>query len=108
MADHFSYGGQEPVNDYLHDLGISAKSLDTAEYFRRDVAAAYLKSRYGFGAARTLAKLATVGGGPPMFHAGRMVLYRKADLDEWAASKIGPSQKSTSESQAPARRRAVI
>lgn len=34
------------------------------KFLRRKAAAAYLKENYGFGATATLAKLASVGGGP--------------------------------------------
>jgi hypothetical protein len=60
----------------------------TREYLRRPEAALYLKERYGAGSPRTLAKLATIGGGPIYTKLGQIVLYRPADLDEWARSRM--------------------
>src|SRR3954468_14488172 len=53
---------------------------------RRAEASAYLKQTWGLSyGARTLAKLATIGGGPPMEYAGRIPLYPVEDgLDAWA------------------------
>jgi hypothetical protein len=68
--------------------------------FRRDAASKYLKEAWGLDyAPRTLAKMACVGGGPPMEYAGRFPLYPQDGLDEWAAAKIGPRVNSTSERQ---------
>ena len=69
-------------------------------FVRRKQAGEYLQSKYGFGAPNTLAKLAVVGGGPEYRMAGRFPLYRIADLDYWALSKIGAPVRSTSEARA--------
>lgn len=69
-------------------------------YLRRKEAAEYLKSRYGFGAARTLAKGAVTGDTPEFHKAGRIVLYTHEALDAWAQAKIGVPQKSTSDAEA--------
>ena len=53
-------------------------------YLRRKQAGAYLLENYGFGSAKTLAKLATLGGGPEIFYAGRLPLYVQEKLDDWA------------------------
>ena len=45
----------------------------------------------------TLAKGAVTGDTPYFRKAGKMVLYTKASLDEWALRKIGPLQRSTSD-----------
>ena len=66
-------------------------------YLRRKQAAAYLLENYGFGSAKTLAKLATLGGGPEIFYAGRLPLYVQEKLDDWALAKISPPVRSTSE-----------
>jgi hypothetical protein len=67
---------------------------------RRAAASAYLKEKWGLDySARTLAKLACIGGGPPMEYAGRFPLYTDRDLDGWAQAKIGPRVNSTSERQ---------
>jgi hypothetical protein len=66
--------------------------------YRRAAASEYLKEVWGLGyAPRTLAKLACVGGGPPMEYAGRFPTYPQDGLDEWGAAKIGPRVNSTSE-----------
>ncbi len=74
--------------------------MDAIQFLRRDAAAAYLKEKYGFGAARTLAKGAVTGDTPEFHKAGRIVLYRRDALDAWALSKIGAPQKSTSDAAA--------
>jgi hypothetical protein len=67
------------------------------QLLRRRQAADYLQSKYGFGAMATLAKGAVTGDTPGYRKAGKMVLYTKGSLDEWALKKIGPPQRSTSE-----------
>jgi len=65
---------------------------------RRKEASAYLFERYGIERKTgTLAKLAVLGGGPVFRKAGRVPLYERSDLDAWAASQIGPRQRSTSD-----------
>ncbi len=65
---------------------------------RRVDAAEYLAEVHGFPIAiATLAKLASVGGGPRMEYAGRFPLYPKSELDAWAESKISKPVSSTSE-----------
>jgi hypothetical protein len=75
---------------------------DTAaerQFLRRADAAIYITERYGFPCSRQwLAKLAVIGGGPLFRKAGRFPIYKPADLDAWAISRIGPQQSSTSES----------
>jgi hypothetical protein len=67
-------------------------------YFRRAEAAVYITGKYGFPCSRQwLAKLAVVGGGPRFRKAGRYPIYSPADLDDWALSRIGPVQSSTSD-----------
>jgi hypothetical protein len=72
----------------------------TGQYLRRKAAAEYPKSKYGFGAFRTLAKLATIGGGPEYRMAGRLPVYTPKALDQWALCKIGAPVRSTSEVKA--------
>ena len=67
------------------------------KYLRRHAAADYLKSKYGFGARATLAKLATVGGGPKFRKLGRIPLYTEEWLDDWAEASLGQPMSSTSE-----------
>jgi hypothetical protein len=65
---------------------------------RRAAASAYLKQTWGLEySPRTLAKLACVGGGPPMEYAGRFPLYTEPLLDAWAREKISPPVASTSQ-----------
>ena len=64
----------------------------TPKYLRREAAAEYLKSRFGFCTAKSLAKLASTGGGPPMVKAGNIALYPIDGLAPWAEGKITPTQ----------------
>lgn len=78
-----------------------------ADYLRRVEAGEYLKAKYGFGSFRTLAKLASVGGGPEFHKAGAVVLYTVEALDAWAVAKLGPALASTSDVNHPANRAAA-
>lgn len=71
--------------------------MHPAHFLRRKAAGEYLKSKYGFGSEKTLAKLACIGGGPEFRKAGTAALYEPAKLDEWAAAKISAPVRSTSE-----------
>jgi hypothetical protein len=71
--------------------------MSNPAFLRRDAAAEYLKSRYGFGSARTLAKGVVTGDTPEYFKASRMVLYTQEALDRWALAKIGPPRRSSSD-----------
>lgn len=63
--------------------------MNPPTFLRRQPAGEYLRETYGFGSHRTLAKLASVGGGPPFRKAGpRIVLYERTELDEWALSRV--------------------
>ena len=65
---------------------------------RRAEASEYLKSRWGIERKpTTLAKLATLGGGPRFEKAGRIPLYRTEFLDEWARSMLSRPLSSTSD-----------
>lgn len=55
-----------------------SESKPVGPYLRAPEAALYS----GLSVA-TLAKLRSVGGGPRFFRRGRMVLYTRAQLDEW-------------------------
>ena len=67
-------------------------------YCRRDAAAHYVRATWGLPCSKAwLAKLAVIGGGPIFFKAGRVPLYRHADLDIWAQSRIGKECRSTSD-----------
>jgi hypothetical protein len=61
-------------------------------------AAQYLLLQHGLTiAASTLAKLASVGGGPPFHKAGPSPLYPKNALDAWATQRLGRLRSSTSD-----------
>jgi hypothetical protein len=65
---------------------------------RRAEASAYLQEKWGIGrTVATLAKLASVGGGPRFESAGRIPLYLESELDQWAASILSPLKRSTSD-----------
>ena len=67
------------------------------QYLRRKQAGAYLKDKFGFGSEKTLAKLASIGGGPEIFYAGRLPLYVPEKLDAWAQGRISAPVHSTSQ-----------
>jgi hypothetical protein len=71
--------------------------MHPAQYLRRKQAAEYLKGKFGCGAERTLAKLASVGGGPVFRKIGRVVVYDPADLDAWVLARLSAPLRSTSE-----------
>jgi hypothetical protein len=77
----------------------NATYLRHDQLFRRVAAARYVQESYGFPCSpRTLAKLACVSScGPPFRKAGRVPLYPKSGLDDWAQRRIGPLVRSTSE-----------
>ncbi|RWY67859.1 hypothetical protein EHI46_26185 [Rhizobium leguminosarum] len=67
---------------------------------RRSDVPAYLASAHGIDVAiSTLAKWATVGGGPAMQYSGRIPLYNISDLDEWANDRLSKRVFSTSEAR---------
>ena len=71
---------------------------ETGRPLRRVEASEYLLNRYGIQRKPgTLAKMAVLGGGPVFRKAGRIPLYDRADLDQWALSQFGPKQRSTSD-----------
>lgn len=74
--------------------------MPPVQYLRRKDAGSYLKTKFGFGSERTLAKLACLGGGPEFRKAGSVVLYEPAKLDEWALAKISGPRRSASEATA--------
>ncbi len=65
---------------------------------RRSEASQYLQEQHGIRLAHsTLAKLAVVGGGPPFRLDGRFPVYDRAELDAFAATRLGPLRASTSD-----------
>lgn len=71
--------------------------MNQSTYLRREQAAAYINEHYGAYTTETLAKLATVGGGPPFVKFGRFPLYKPEDLDAWAEARMSRKVRSTSE-----------
>lgn len=65
-------------------------------YLRRKGAAAYLQEKYGFGTYGSLAKYATVGGGPEYQYLGELPVYTEEALDAWASAKMSGPVHSTS------------
>lgn len=64
---------------------------------RRWEAADYLKIIHGIEVApATLAKWASVGGGPAYQKVNRTPLYPTVELDSWAADKLGDPVRNTS------------
>lgn len=63
----------------------------------RQQAAAFLTAHGYRTAPATLAKLASIGGGPLFESFGRKPLYRETDLIEWARSKTTGPRRSTSD-----------
>lgn len=64
---------------------------------RRWEAADYLKIVHGIEVApATLAKWASVGGGPAYQRLNRTPLYPTVELDSWAADKLGDPVRNTS------------
>jgi hypothetical protein len=64
----------------------------------RREASRYIEERHGQPCAlKTLAKKASVGGGPPFRKAGRHPLYDPADLDAWAQARLSPRIETFSE-----------
>lgn len=65
---------------------------------RRDAAAQYIRDKFSIPcSARTLAKFASIGGGPLYRYSGRFPIYDIADLAAWAKKKIGPRVSSATE-----------
>jgi len=66
----------------------------------RNEAGDHLKSKFRFGGAKSLSKLASVGGGPKFHklgpHPKSPVIYDEEELDRWAIEKLGPLRESTS------------
>jgi hypothetical protein len=72
-------------------------TMQSSLYLRRKPAGEYLKTKFGFGSEKSLAKLACLGGGPAFRKAGAAVLYTHDDLDAWALAQISKPLHSTSE-----------
>ncbi len=81
-----------------HETSANVTQPPQRPRLRRIDVPAYLASKHGIDiAVSTLAKMATVGGGPAMQYSGRIPLYHLNDLDEWATARISKPVRSTSE-----------
>jgi hypothetical protein len=74
--------------------------MQPSQFMRRKDAAQYLREKFGVGSPATLAKLATLGGGPIFRKNGRIPVYTTEDLDVWALAQIGKPMRSTSDAKA--------
>jgi hypothetical protein len=72
-------------------------------FLRRAEAAAYLTERGYRTAPATLAKYASIGGGPVFRSFGRIPLYGPDDLLSWAESRTSALRRSTSDPKWPGR-----
>jgi hypothetical protein len=75
-------------------------AAQSPQFLRRRDAGKYLRARFGFSSVRALAKLASIGGGPPFHRAGtngRIVVYEVSELETWALAQIGDAKRSTAE-----------
>ena len=64
----------------------------------RKEASSYLQETWGIiRSPKTIAKYASLGGGPPFRKDTHRCLYEPADLDDWAQSLLTPKLKSTSD-----------
>jgi hypothetical protein len=75
---------------------------DAAFNLRRKAAAAYLTASGFPTAAATLAKLASIGGGPRFVSFGRLPMYSRQELLAWARARTTKPRTSTSDRQAAA------
>ena len=84
-----------------HSEEVDSEPSMLPNFMRRQHAGRYLKEKYGFGSEKTLAKLASIGGGPEFHKSGsRTVVYTKKALDDWALARISGPRRSTSEADA--------
>jgi hypothetical protein len=74
-----------------------ATSMQTKQYLSRREASEYLASRGLRTAVATLAKYATIGGGPEFRSFGRFPRYEPSALDAWIKSKLTDPRRSTSD-----------
>jgi hypothetical protein len=78
--------------------------IDAERRLSRKEAAEFLTSLGYKTAQATLAKLASVGGGPVFESFGRKPLYKTADLLNWAQARSSGPRRSTSDNrEVPAR-----
>jgi len=72
--------------------------MEKVRLIPRKDAATYLSEEWGITRSpKTLAKYATVGGGPAFRKDGKHALYSPVDLDAYATSVLSPLVSSTAE-----------
>jgi hypothetical protein len=82
----------------LPNLLAPPETLPPRRRLRRREASVYLRAVWGIERApATLAKLACIGGGPPFYKDGRIPIYDRPDLDDWAQSRLSAKMRSTSD-----------
>ncbi len=93
------YEGQTPEPCQNQDTSVPEIPLHLRKpKLRRWEASEYLKAVHGIEEApATLAKKATLGGGPRFHRVGRVPLYPVVELDDYARTRLGPLVGSTSE-----------
>jgi hypothetical protein len=73
-------------------------TMSTTRRFRRSAASEYLQCHFGVSVKpSTLAKLASIGGGPRFEHFGRRPMYGQEELDAWVQARLSPLKTSTSD-----------
>lgn len=78
--------------------GEEMTASNTAPRMPRNQACVYLREQHGIiRSPATLAKLASIGGGPTFQKAGRVPLYTPEDLNAWAESILSRKVRSSSE-----------
>ncbi len=71
--------------------------MDLYQYLSRKSAAQYIRDRGIPTEPSTLAKYASVGGGPVSRKFGRRVLYEPQALNEWIDERLSAPRRSTSD-----------
>lgn len=75
-----------------------------SNYFSRKEASRYLADRFGVSVApQTLAKYASIGGGPYFEKFNRDAIYTDLDLAVWVRSKLKPGEAASDAPQAISR-----
>lgn len=71
--------------------------MDNRKFLSRLEAAEFINSLGLKISPKTLAKFASIGGGPEMRVFGRRVFYEPERLLEWVNSRLSPGRRSTSD-----------